>query len=95
MARHQGQEVSAVNRYWQSHTLGMQFVRDETLEAGTREFFEHIRPWMNAFRFPEIRDRIERESRRLKGRHLLEIGCGMGFDSAEFLKRGVRVTATN
>jgi cyclopropane fatty-acyl-phospholipid synthase-like methyltransferase len=35
---------------------------------------------------------IDREAKILKGKHLLEIGCGMGYDSLEFLKRGVRVT---
>jgi len=39
--------------------------------------------------------RIEREASILKGRRLLEIGCGLGFDSLEFIKRGVRVTATD
>jgi ubiquinone/menaquinone biosynthesis C-methylase UbiE len=40
-------------------------------------------------------ERIEREAARLGGAHLLEVGCGMGFDSVEFLRRGVRVTATD
>jgi ubiquinone/menaquinone biosynthesis C-methylase UbiE len=40
-------------------------------------------------------ERIEREALILKGKHLLEIGCGMGYDSLEFLRRGVRVTATD
>jgi ubiquinone/menaquinone biosynthesis C-methylase UbiE len=38
-------------------------------------------------------DRIESESAGLRGKKLLEIGCGMGYDSLEFLKRGVNVTA--
>jgi ubiquinone/menaquinone biosynthesis C-methylase UbiE len=50
---------------------------------------------MNPFKFPWIMERIEREAALLQGKHLLEIGCGMGFDSLEFLKRGVRVTATD
>ena len=40
-------------------------------------------------------ERIDREAKLLKGKHMLEIGCGMGYDSLEFLKRGVRVTATD
>ena len=50
---------------------------------------------MNPYKFPEIMPRIEAEAAKLKGKHLLEIGCGMGFDSIEFLKRGVKVTATD
>jgi ubiquinone/menaquinone biosynthesis C-methylase UbiE len=40
-------------------------------------------------------ERIDREAQLLQGMHLLEIGCGLGFDSLEFLRRGVRVTATD
>jgi ubiquinone/menaquinone biosynthesis C-methylase UbiE len=87
--------VTAVHDYWNSHTLGLQYVTDESLEAGTPAFFAHIRPWMNPFKFPWIMERIERESALLKGKYLLEIGCGMGYDSLEFLKRGVHVIATD
>jgi ubiquinone/menaquinone biosynthesis C-methylase UbiE len=87
--------VSAVRDYWDSHTLGFQYVRDRNLGIGTPEFFAHIRPWMNPYKFPWIMERIEHQAKLLRGKHLLEIGCGMGFDSLEFLKRGVRVTATD
>jgi ubiquinone/menaquinone biosynthesis C-methylase UbiE len=87
--------VTAVRNYWDSHTLGLQYVTDTSLEVGSPEFFTHIRPWMNPYKFPWIMDRIEREAAILKGKHLLEVCCGMGYDSLEFLKRGVRVTATD
>jgi ubiquinone/menaquinone biosynthesis C-methylase UbiE len=87
--------VSQVHDYWNSHTLGLQYVTDKNIEIGSPDFFTHIRPWMNPFKFPWIMDRIQRESQLLKGKHLLEIGCGMGYDSLEFLKRGVKVTATD
>lgn len=87
--------VQRVHDYWNSHTLGFQYVTDETVEPGSRAFFDHIRPWMNPYKFPWIMARIEREAALLRGKHLLEIGCGMGYDSLEFLKRGVRVTATD
>jgi 2-polyprenyl-3-methyl-5-hydroxy-6-metoxy-1,4-benzoquinol methylase len=87
--------VSSVYEYWQTHPLGVQYQLDKQVEIGSPEFFAQIRSWMNPFKFPWIMERIEREASLLKGRHLLEIGCGMGFDSLEFLKRGVRVTATD
>ena len=90
-----GTKVSEIRDYWNRHTLGMQYVTDRSLEVGSREFFEHIRPWMNPYKFPWIMDRIEREARILRGKHLLEIGCGMGYDCLEFLKRGVRLTAVD
>ncbi len=85
----------AVYDYWNEHTLGLQYVTDNSIEAGSPEFFRHIQQWMNPYKFPWIMERIDREAQGLRGRHLLEIGCGMGFDSLEFLKRGVRVTATD
>jgi len=87
--------VEDVRKYWNTHPLGLQYVTDPGLEPGSPEFFAHIRPWMNPFKFPWIMERIERESVQLKDKHLLEVGCGMGYDSLEFLKRGVRVTATD
>jgi ubiquinone/menaquinone biosynthesis C-methylase UbiE len=87
--------VEAVHDYWNSHTLGLQYMTDGSLEVGSPQFFAHIRPWMNPYKFPWIMERIEREAGILKGKHLLEVGCGMGYDSLEFLRRGVRVTATD
>jgi ubiquinone/menaquinone biosynthesis C-methylase UbiE len=81
--------------YWDKHTLGIQYRTDEQIEIGSPEFFAHIQPWMNPYKFPWIMERIEREANLLQGKHLLEVGCGMGYDSLEFLKRGVRVTATD
>jgi ubiquinone/menaquinone biosynthesis C-methylase UbiE len=87
--------VTSVHDYWNAHTLGFQYVTDDSLEVGSPEFFTHIRLWMNPYKFPWIMERIEREASVLKGKHLLEVGCGMGYDSLEFLRRGVRVTATD
>ena len=87
--------VGDVHEYWNTHTLGLQYVTDKRVAPGTSEFFAHIRPWMNPYKFAWIMERIDREVKLLKGKHLLEIGCGMGYDSLEFLKRGVRVTATD
>ena len=87
--------VKEIRDYWDARTLGVQYVKDDALERDSPEYFAHIRPWMNPYKFPWIMERIEAEAARLQGAHLLEIGCGMGFDSVEFLKRGVRVTATD
>ncbi|MDX1739894.1 MAG: class I SAM-dependent methyltransferase, partial [Rhodothermales bacterium] len=85
----------AIFEYWNEHTLGLQYVTDKSIEVGSPEFFRHIQQWMNPYKFPWIMERIDSEARLLKGKHLLEIGCGMGYDSLEFIKRGVRVTATD
>ena len=87
--------TEAVREYWEGHTLGKQYVRDGTLTPDSAEFFAHIKPWMSPFKFPWLMARIEREAAILEGKHLLEVGCGMGFASLEFLKRRVKVTATD
>jgi SAM-dependent methyltransferase len=88
--------VDAVRSYWDAHTLGKQYVQDDNLPVGSPEYFAHIRPWMSPFKFPWIMQRIEREARLLgKDGKVLEIGCGMGFASLEFLRRGCHVTATD
>lgn len=83
--------TEAVRAYWNAHPLGLQYLSDPSIEPGTPVFFEHIRPWMNPYKFPWIMERIEAEAARLKGKTLLEIGCGMGYDSLEFIRRGVKV----
>jgi ubiquinone/menaquinone biosynthesis C-methylase UbiE len=87
--------LGEVHDYWNTHTLGLQYVTDKQVKPGSPEFFAHIRPWMNPYKFPWIMERIDREAKLLRGKHLLEVGCGMGYDSLEFLKHGVRVTATD
>ena len=87
--------VSKVREYWDSHPLGIQYLHNPEIEVGSPEFFARIKSWMNPYKFPWIMARIEREAMLLQGKHLLEVGCGMGFDSLEFIKRGVRVTATD
>lgn len=95
MATLESTNVMRVKNYWEAHTLGLQYVKAEELRVGTAEFFAHIRPWMNPYKFPEIMPRIEQQAATLRGKHVLEVGCGMGFDTLEFLKRGVRMTATD
>jgi SAM-dependent methyltransferase len=88
--------VDAVREYWDSHTLGKQYVKDKNLLVGSAEFFDHVRPWMSPFKFPWIMERIDREAKLLGGNgKVLEIGCGMGFASLEFIRRGCHVTATD
>ena len=89
------QKTAAIRDYWDAHPLGLQYVSKQGIKQGSAEFFEHIRPWMNPYKFPWIMDRIESEAARLQGKKLLEVGCGMGYDSLEFIKRGVRVTAVD
>jgi hypothetical protein len=35
--------VGEVQNYWNTHTLGLQYVTDKSVKPGTAEFFAHIR----------------------------------------------------
>lgn len=87
--------VNEIAEYWDRHPHGLQFLHNRNVEVGSREFFDEVRPQMDCYRFPYVMARIEREAAGLQGKHLLEIGCGLGFDAVAFMKRGVRVTATD
>lgn len=85
--------VEDSKKYWNEHTLGLQYQTDESIEKGTKEFFDHIDPV--ASRFHWIYEMMDQEAPNLQGKKLLEIGCGMGRDSAQWAKRGVKVTASD
>jgi ubiquinone/menaquinone biosynthesis C-methylase UbiE len=87
--------IDDIAMYWDRHPQGTQFLGDADVELGSREFFDRVQPYMDCCRFPYIMARIEREAAALKGKQLLEIGCGLGFDAVAFMRRGVRVTATD
>ena len=85
----------AIREYWNAHPHGTEYAGSLDPESVTPAFFERIRPWMSPYRFPWIMEGIEREAAGLRGKRLLDVGCGLGYDSLEFIRRGVRVTATD
>ncbi|MEM7023685.1 MAG: class I SAM-dependent methyltransferase [Pseudomonadota bacterium] len=88
-------QTESVRDYWNNHPLGTQYSDLPDSEIGTSKFFDEIKPWMNPYKFPDVMPRIDREAEKLKGCHILEVGCGLGFDTVEWLSRGVRVTAVD
>ncbi len=80
-----------VQKYWNENPLGTQFRADESLEVGSEAYFEHIRPRMTE-RFPWIVKLIQTNGPVFKGKDMLEVGCGMGFDTLMWAQHGVNIT---
>jgi ubiquinone/menaquinone biosynthesis C-methylase UbiE len=80
-----------VERYWDSHHLGTQFLSGMTAEVGSREYFVALDRAMERWEYKNrLIDWIASEYRHGT---LLEVGCGLGQDLVKFTRRGLAVTA--
>src|SRR5229473_3801502 len=78
-----------VRAFWQAHPCGTKF---SDTEMGTREFFERVAAhrYAKEWHIPEAADFAD-----ARGLRVLEIGCGLATDGAQFAKAGADYTGVD
>lgn len=84
-----GDPLTDVQRYWDAHPLGTQFLAPAGPRLAELDF-EQLDRAMDRWDYkPALLDAI---ASRFPGRPVLEVGCGLGTDLAGLARRGLDVT---
>ena len=79
--------INKVKNYWDERPCN---IRHSTKEMGTKEYFEDVerRKYFVEPHIPKFA-----EFKKWKGKRVLEIGCGIGTDTINFIRAGAEITA--
>jgi ubiquinone/menaquinone biosynthesis C-methylase UbiE len=80
--------IEAVREFWNENVCGESYLVDE--RRGAAEYFERISDerYRWHYHLPPFLDEVA-----AAGSEVLEIGCGMGIDAIQLVRRGVNLTA--
>lgn len=81
------QSIKRVERYWDAYAAGLQV---PGAAWGSKEFFADIKSQHDQV-YASANEILNLTN--LRGRSLLELGCGIGLDTVEFARHGAEVTA--
>lgn len=82
-------ELDAVARYWNKNIADIEVTNQK---RGSREFFEELEKY-RYWKLPYLKHTIR--FYKYKGKSVLEVGCGLGFDLLQFAKSGAKVTCVD
>ena len=87
--RFQATPIERVRDYWNQRPCN---IRHSTQPVGTREYFEEVeaRKYRVEPHIPEFA-----EFEKWRGKKVLEIGCGIGTDTTNFVRHGATVTSVD
>jgi ubiquinone/menaquinone biosynthesis C-methylase UbiE len=81
--------LEAIRQYWDKHIHDLEIAKHP---VGSREFFAELRD----YRFDKLRYLPHVvDFTAYRGKHLLEMGCGVGIDLVEFARQGSLVTGVD
>jgi ubiquinone/menaquinone biosynthesis C-methylase UbiE len=82
-----GEKEGAIS-VWGLSPAGSAYAGGKT--AGTKEYFEKVKAKRNGYEIPWLFELIPFSS--FRGRSVLELGCGAGYDAFEFCRHGANYT---